>query len=334
MSTTFADETSSGRWSKQLRGSRRVIVLARAGDGANYEWLMEFKREFLPPGVEAGSTNVIPILDLQPRARQLVLNKVEAYSIFVVDLHEYRRRLLEELVHQVRPLVPPHRDPYDFVLQLPHVGSTARELLRQIAIEDSVLGRLESLLEWARNPFAGELKREGLDSYGNTQQVQVASRYALDHMREEHLAPFLARLGAAVGDALSPFRQAQAILESVQHLRFIGGGYFAYRVLSVELGMDRIYDIGPEPVRLQLENAHKRIYDFVERQPWGRVSPLARRGVLDERSSDTELGLQAADIAAALASREYETATDREVGARAHSVKRIFRCVCLNGRWQ
>ena len=58
-----------------------------------------------------------------------------------------------------------------------------------------------------------------------------------------------------------------------------------------------------------------------------------RRGVLHERVSHAELGLQAADIAAALASREYELAPGDDEGARVRAVKRLFDRVLLNGRW-
>jgi hypothetical protein len=189
------------------------------------------------------------------------------------------------------------------------------------------------LLEWTSNPLACELKREGLYDYGHTQPVEIASRAALEKMDDAQLATFLGRLGAAVGDALSPERQAQAILESVEHSPYFPGGYFAWRVLNVELGTDRIYDIGPLPVRVELERAHTRIHDFVTREAHFRLGTLVQRGVVDERASHTELGLQAADIAAALACREYESVADDAWAARARAVKRMFARVCLNGQW-
>jgi len=283
--------------------------------------------------VEAKSTNVLPILDLQSRARKLFLRHVEAYSIFIVDLHEHRRRLLDGLVARIRPILPPGMDAYDFILQLPHVGSNAREFLRQMAVSHSVLGRLESLLEWTSNPLACDLKREGLSEYGYTQPVEIASRAALYRMDDAQLATFLGRLGAAVGDALSPERQAQVILESVERSRYFLGRYFACRLFTVELGTDRIFDIGPLPVQVELEHAHARIYDFVTREANFRLGTMVQRGVVDERASHAELGLQAADIAAALACREYESVADDAWAARARAVKRMFARVCLNGQW-
>ena len=324
MPSTFADDTTSGRWSN-LRGSRRVTIVARAEDTTNYDWLLAFKREYLPPGVEAKSTNVLPILDLQPRARKPFFRNVESYSIFIVDLYENRRRLLDGLAARIRPVLPPGMDPYDFILQLPHVGSNAHEFLRQMAINHSVLGRLESLLEWASNPLACEMKREGLYDYCHTHPVELASRAALEKFDDAQLATFLGRLGAAVGDALSPERQAQAILESVEHSPYFLGGYFACRVLNVELGTDRIYDIGPFPVWVELDRAHKRIHDFMTREAQFRLRTLVKRGIVEERASHTEVGLQAADIAAALACREYESVTDDSWAARGRAVKKNVR---------
>lgn len=331
--STFSDDTTSGRWSTELRGPRRVTIVARAEDDASFDWLASFKSEFLPAGAEAKSTNVLPILDLQPRARQLVLRKVEGYSIFIVDLHEYRRSLLGDLAVRLRPLIPPGLDPYEFALQLPHVGSNARQFLRQMVISESVLGRLEALLEWTSNPFAQEMRREGLEPFASTRAVHLLSRTALERMDDGQLATFLARLGSAVGDALSPERQAAAILELFEHRRYFAGGYFAYRVLSGELEMDRVYDTGPLPVRLQLEAAHQSICDYVDREIHFRLGGLVQRGIIEERVSHTVLGLQAADIAAALAGREYESAANGEAGARARAVKRLFARVLLNGHW-
>ena len=122
-------------------------------------------------------------------------------------------------------------------------------------------------------------------------------------------------------------------MRSIGERRYFVGGYFAYQLLRVDLETDKTYDIGPAPVLMHLELADNRIWQYVEREI--RVSLLnhVRRGTLDERPSHIELGLQAADIAAALASREYELASDDEEGARANAVKRLFARVLLNDRW-
>ena len=84
---------------------------------------------------------------------------------------------------------------------------------------------------------------------------------------------------------------------------------------------------------VQLELANNRIWSYVDREVGLSLERRVRRGTLDKRPSHTELGLQAADIAAALAAREYELAPYDEDGAKAMAVKRVFARVLLNGRW-
>ena len=85
-----------------------------------------------------------------------------------------------------------------------------------MAIRHSALGQLESTLEWASNPIASELRREGLEQFACSRPVELADRANLDAMNDTQLANFLARLGSAVGDALSPERQSQVMLESFE----------------------------------------------------------------------------------------------------------------------
>lgn len=330
---TFSDDTTSGKWSTQLRGHRKVTIVARAEDNHSFDWLAAFKRDFLPQGVEAKSSNVLPILDAQPRARQHVLKNLEGYSIFIVDLHEFRRRTFGDMVERLRPVIPPGLDPYDFVLQLPYPESDAHQFLRQMAVRESVLGRLEWLLGWCTNPFAEELNREGLEPFASRRNVELADRTQLDDMDDRQLASFLARFGAAIGDALSPERQAEVLIRCIEDRRYFVGGYFACQLLRVDVETDKTYDIGPAPVLMQLELADNRIWHYVESEVGVSLEDRVRRGILDERASHVELGLQAADIAAALASCEYELASDDEEGARARAVKRLFARVLLNGRW-
>ncbi len=331
--STFSDDTTSGRWSTRLRGSRKVTIVARAEDDQGFDWFAAFKRDFLPQGVEAKSSNVLPILDAQPRARQYVLKNLAGYSIFIVDLHEFRSRILGGIVERLRPVIPPGLDPYDFVLQLPYPKSDAHQFLRQMAINASVLGRLEWLLEWSTNPFAEEMKREGLEPFASHRNVELADRAQLDDMDDRQLASFLARLGAAVGDALSPVRQAEELMRIAEDQRYFVGGHFACQLLRVDFETDKTYDIGPAPVLMQLELANNRIWNYVENKLAISLEDHVHRGILDERASHTELGLQAADIAAALAICEYELASDDEEGAKARAVKRLFARVLLNGRW-
>jgi len=282
--------------------------------------------------MEAKSTVVLSVLGDHDRARKLVLRELEACSIFIVDLYEYRRVLLDDIVNRLKWAIPPGQDPYEFVLELPQLRSKAREFLRQMAINCSVIGRLESFLEW--DPFGDMLARDGPDYFQKLHRpVQIVDRSRLECMDDARLAMFLARVGAAVGDALSPQRQAAAIIKSLEHQTYLGSGYIAKRLLRLALRTDRIYDVGPVPVTIQVEEAHKRISRFIDgRVDFHNESPV-QRGIVEERTSETELGLQAADIAAAIASREYELCNSKKSLDRALAVKRIFAGVCMNGRW-
>ncbi len=324
--TTFSDDTTSGRWSTGLRGLRRVTVVARAEDPQGFEWLAWFKRDFLPEGAEAKSTTVLPIMDVQPsQAKELVLSSIAGYPVFSVDLYEFYRRVLGELVARLRPLIPQGLDPYDFTLRLLERKPEAHVSLRQIAVGGSALGRLEGLLE----SCVGPPEDVGFDA-GARSRIELADRPTLAQMDNRQFAAFLARLGAAIGDSLDPGRQA-AVLEKCLEGQFIfNAGHYACQLLAFDVQTDKIYDVGPVPVREQLEEADDRIWNFVQQQVTSGFFESARRGVLDEQASHTQLGLQAADIAAAIASREYESAPDRR---RVEAVKRVFGRVFFNGRW-
>jgi hypothetical protein len=310
-----------------------VTVVARAEDTNGFDWLVALKREFLPTGAEAKSINVLPILDLQPQARDRVLKNVATYPIVIVDLDEFRRQMLGDIVNRLRPVIPPGVDPYDFVLQLPSKHSNAHTFLRQMAVRESVVGRLESLIEWSANPFADEMKRQGLDAYASRPSVELVDRDPLVAMDDRQFAGFLARVGAAVGDALSPDRQADVIAQAIEAQQFFAPGYFACQLLHIDVETDKTFDVGPAPVLRRLEEADQRIWQFVDRQSRHGLVRHVRRGILDERASHGEFGLQAADVAAALASREYELASPDEHHAQVQAVKRLFNRVLVNGRW-
>lgn len=330
---TYSDDTTSGRWSTRLRGLRKVTIVARTVDDRSYDWLAAFKRDFLPPGVEAKSSNVLPILDAQPMARQYVLDKLGGSSIFIIDLHELHHRILGGIVERLRPVIPPSLDPYDFVLNLPYPKSDAHQFLRQIAIQGSVLGRLERLLTWCTNPFGKEMQLGCDEPFAPSQNFELANRTQLSDLDDRQLASFLARFGAAVGDALSRERQTEAFLRYAEGHRFFVGGLFACQLLRINVETDKIFDVGPKPVLKQLELADDQIWRFVENQVVLGLQDRVRRGIIDERASHIELGLQAADIAAALACYEYESVLDDNDGSRALAVKRLFDKVLLNDRW-
>ena len=148
------------------------------------------------------STHVLPLFDAEPHIRRQVLENVEAYSIFIVDFHEYRRQVLDPLIKCFAPLIPPGQDQYEFVLELPDVGSRAQMFLRQMLLNESVLGRLESVLEWAADPWGVSLDTEFPKLFGRPAVADLTSAPTLQTLSQREFAVLLARLGAAIGDML------------------------------------------------------------------------------------------------------------------------------------
>lgn len=326
---TFSDDTTTGGLSIELRGGRRVTVVARAEDPSGFEWLAALKRDLLPAGTEAKAKNVLPLLESDQRIERIVLRQIASYAIFIVDLHALRRDLVDGIITRLGRLIPHGVDPYDFVLELPHIGSRARLFLQRAVIDGTVLGRLEALLDWCSNPFADGLAANGLGEFASRVRIEIANRAELERLDDRQLASFLARLGAAVGDALSPERHAKAMGDLAES-RFFSGGHFAFEVLRVDIETDKTYDVGGLPVLHQLQKADGDLWERLQRLTYGRLSTGIRRGVMAEEASHLQLGLQAADIAAALARHAYESAPD---DARVAAVKRLFERVMVNGQW-
>jgi Lon protease-like protein len=176
---TYSDDRATGEWTTSLRGSRRVTVVARAEDRTGYESVAALKRDYLPPRTEAKSALVLPIFDARPEARALVSKAVASYAIVLVDVNEFARQMAQDLVDRLCFVVPPAMDPFEFVVNLPDANSNARLFLRQAALNKSILGRLEAVMEWSANPFSEEFERAGLAEYAGHPQVSLADRERL-----------------------------------------------------------------------------------------------------------------------------------------------------------
>jgi hypothetical protein len=330
---TYSDDRATGEWATSLRGSRRVTVVARAEDSSGYEWVAALKGDYLPAGAEAKSALVLPILDARPEAWTLVSRAISSYAIVLVDVNEFGRQMAQDLVERVRFVVPPGEDPFEFVSNLRVGDSNASLFLRQATLSQSVLGRLEAVMEWSANPFAEELERAGFAEYGGRPEINLVDRERLLEMDDRQLANFLARFGAAVGDALSPQRQAEVIQRAIDEQRYFSPGYYATNLLRMDIETDKTYDVGSGLVLARLLEADGAIWNYVEKRSRWALLERFRRGTLHEEKSHLELGLQAADIAAALASRAYEHAEDISSEGRLVAVKRLFARVMFNGRW-
>lgn len=323
MDPLFSDFTTTGHWAKNLRGFSRATVVARAEDRECFEWLVGFKREFLDEGEEAKSKNVLPILDNKPSAKKFVLRNIESYSIFIADLHEYRQLVLDNIIHKLHGIIPPGMNPYKFVLEIPQFGSAASDFIRQMAINDSVVGQIESFLSWAKYPY-NKFDREDI---GNI----ILHSSEVDLLDNNRLMILLSSLGSAIGDILAPDHLADTIIGNLNSQQFLTAGYLAQKVVIAVIEKDNIYDIGPAPILDNIRAAQERIYQYVDTNISSHIDDKIKPGIIEEKKSHTQLGLQAADIAAAIACREYELSDAGE--NRGMAVKRIFNRVLLNGTW-
>lgn len=144
------------------------------------------------------------------------------------------------------------------------VGSNGRELMRQMLVNESVVGRVENLMEWSANPLSDNLEKAGFADFVQRPSVQLLPPTELSAMRESHLALLLARLGAAIADALSAERQAQFLQDAMDAQRISVPDYYASKLLAKDIETDRIFDDGPAPVMHRLEKANYSIRSCVQ----------------------------------------------------------------------
>lgn len=332
MPVRFSDETTSGQWDTRLRGLRRVTFLARAEDGGDFPWLRDLYAKLPPHPGEPKSARVMALMLESPEARHAVLRNIASYAVIVVNLHAYREEVLGKLVDQLRPLIPPGQDPYEFVLQLPRTGSSAQALLRQFILQTSVIGQLEGFFRWAADPYGIETEL-GQYGIGGRPAPDLTSDTAAHALDERALTAYLARLASAVGDILSPQRQADAIMALVSGWKGLAGPFLSMQQLTWGLEHDRVFDEGSKPVWDELEETHERVVTFLDHSAASGLRLAVRPGALEERPSHVELGLQAADIAARVAAHAYETAESDISLDKAHSLKSVFAAVSYNGSW-
>ena len=114
--------------------------------------------------------------------------------------------------------------------------------------------------------------------------------------------------------------------------RYISEGRVAYLALEETMAPDRVYDEGSARAFSMLEAAHERIKQALERMRMFQLQRDMRAGALTQEDSRRVLGLQVADIAAAVARDAYESATG-DCSSRARAVRTIFRRVLLNDKW-
>lgn len=319
---TFADETSTGI-RPDLRGPRRATIAARIDDD-DFDWWLRFVREYLHPGIEPKSLYVLPIVQYDPRARDQLLDGVSGSAIAIVDFSDFTRSLLEE----VRKVFDRTGPPVD-VMEAFRTGRLPRDLtekILQFAREDGVESSTIPRTEW--------LLREAARATGiiSDDPRQIFNRDELLKMDAQQLRELIARFALALGDALHPQHQADIIERHLEDARFISEGHVAYLALEETMAPDRFYDQGSATVFAMLDAAHSRITDALERMRMFQLQQDIRAGALVQEDSRRVLGLQLADIAAAVARDAYENATG-DCLSRARAVRSIFSRVLLNDKW-
>lgn len=324
--TTYIDETSTGVLSAKKRGLGRATIAANYPGSAGVEWL-ERLRFKLPKGSEIKSDVVIPIMKTSPDVEKLVWEGVQHSNIAIIDFSEYTRKLIRSFCEALDISIP--KDVLvDKVWQdesiIPKdIASGILHFAREQNIEKTVIPHIEWLVAYAtKNPIS-ELKVLG--------DFRALNRDVLKELNEREFQELIARFTLAVAEALRPDFQSNAVLDTLEKHGFIAEGAIEYMAVTNAITTDRIYDYGTERVFEMLKEAHARIEERLEACSFHHFA-LTRPSNISQEDSAKVLGLQAADLSAALARREYEgQGTLPEGGIRA--VKNRFEHVILNDEW-
>ena len=203
---TFADETSTGIRPKS-RGPFKATIAARV-DSEDFDWWLQFIRDFLPHGVEPKSPYILPIVGYLPEARDRLLEGVSVATIAIIDFSDFTRSLLEDL-----------RQIFDRAGARVDVETAFQQGRLPRALSEKILGAArEQGLETSTVPRIEWLLRRAASGIGlvSTDARQIFDRDALREMDAHQLRELVARFSLALGDALHPDHQADII---EQHLR-------------------------------------------------------------------------------------------------------------------
>ncbi len=88
--TTYGDESPTGQSGDAFRGLGRATIAARIqDDGQAFDWLLAFRRDYLPDGAEPKGDLVLAVMQARPDARERVLAHIQSATIVVIDLGEH-----------------------------------------------------------------------------------------------------------------------------------------------------------------------------------------------------------------------------------------------------
>ena len=255
----------------------------------------------------------------------MVLNHIANASVFITDLGEHYRDLLTGVFRKIGKAPPTRSEGIDFLARTELQRSFSEKLLtaaREFALFQTTIPQVESLVREA-------VSRAGMPSRDNEPLVD---RNALREMNQKTFREFVTRFAVAFADCLSPDRQAANIISAIESERFLVSGYIAFVTLGEVVTINRFFDVGDAKAFNELEKAHAKIEASLSRVQGQFFWLNIRGGRLKQEDSAQLLGIQAADLAAAIASIEYEEfPNDRTAGIAA--IKQKFHRVLVNGRW-
>jgi hypothetical protein len=325
--TCYSDETSTGNRSEAFRGHGRATIAARATDDNDFLWLKRFHRDFLRDNAEMKSAPVLKMMHANPAADRFVRDNTGRATIVIVDLLDSYRQVLDPI--------------YDL---LGERGLTRDEILARIStnpgfkdVFDNLLRRVRArarsrtLVSKVESLFQDITRHPG--AFAEDREFLVALR-SLHEMKNKEFKEFVARFSVIFSNALAPDKRAEAIRKAweAKPLGFVHEGYVAMVTLTEAVSANHVFDLGNIIAFEKLRTAHDKLDDALSAHSHSYLGERHPRGTLVQEDSRRFLGIQAADIAAGIASEIYQRfPEDRLAGAR--EVRRVFNRVLMNDRW-
>lgn len=342
---TFIDETRTGV-TQPFRGRlRRATIAARCdADEDDFEWLAKLYRdlavgnESLMKGLQEPKSELVLQLASKNSACQRALDDNIARAVIViVDFSMLVEQVLRGLCKAFNVSTQLAGDPEEILAtgQVPHaVVETMLQAAKARRIEVSAVSRVESMSTGvepgpAALALAGAADAAGLAS---NEPHQLLDRGALIEMGEGEFQEAVARFSISLGEAFHPKQLMRVVESRFERERFFNPGLISAESLYLSTTDHRIFDDGRAGAFLAVHEAHSCLWNRLAAQGHLFMLENLRPGVMVQEDSRNYLGLQAADIAAAIAREIYEGfPNDRRAGAFAVSER--FRRVLLNDSW-
>jgi hypothetical protein len=322
----FADETRTGETRTDLRGLGRVTIACKCFADDGFEWLDQFHKDYLADHAELKSSLVLALMDSSRRARGVVLDRIASATVVVIDLAEHIRAQIAGLGEA---LGVPGNCSASTLNALRGMG-IPEDLIqplfrssRRFAIIESAVPKIELLLD----EVAAVRGRSSSTS-------DLFPNEDIEGLSADQFQQLLARFSLALGDALDPRIQAEALAQNLVNTRFmhngpvsiINGYYDPALFLQTAVEPNRTFDRGSDPAFRMLEEANNIVVDTIRsvQIEAGQFSP----GRLAQEDSAKVRGIQAADIAAGYARQLFER-EDADTRASTMAIRRVFSRVML-----